>query len=208
MARKKAELPIKRAVTKMAEKLSGRPTGKTMKKAPKMQRGAARNFAAEDHAAKHDAGPGQLSAAAPDVAGRRIPANDDEPTSAALRQVIRGKSSKIPFMVAFVLSLIWLGFGAAYLWGYYGPELIKSGDLATLLDAPQIAAIFVVAFLPISFFFSVAYMVWRAQQMNLASNALLSASCSRKKAPQKPFPRSPTLFAAKSPPWPLASKML
>jgi hypothetical protein len=100
------------------------------------------------------------------------PANDDEPTTAALIGNLKRKPSATPFWFATFLSAFWLIACAAYLWNILSPELSKGTDLGQLLAGPEIVTIMVMTVLPVSLVFAITYMVWRAQQMRQISEAL------------------------------------
>src|SRR5690606_31900656 len=95
-----------------------------------------------------------------------------EPTTAALIGNLRRRPSATPFWFATFVSGLWLVACAAYLWGFYAPEIAKGNDLGQLIAAPEIATILIMTILPVSLVFAITYMVWRAQQMKHIAEAL------------------------------------
>lgn len=71
---------------------------------------------------------------------------------------------------AFVMALFWIGVGAAFLWGYLGPQ-----GLATL-DPARKALVAAAVFLPAFLFLAVAAVLARSAAMSDATRVLLQTS--------------------------------
>ena len=99
-------------------------------------------------------------------------ANDDRRAVGNIVYNIRRKPSSAPFWSAFIISLFWLG-GAAFLGNYYyGDQITSLESLQTLLQLPSAVALCVAAFVPIIFFWIMATLIWRSQEMKLAANSM------------------------------------
>lgn len=93
-------------------------------------------------------------------------ANEDSPTGGALYRMIARRPSPKIIGAAALASLLWLGAGAAYLWGLYGIDGLAG---LTRLETGVIAAAGV---LPLAFIWMLAWTAWRAAEMRLMSEAL------------------------------------
>ena len=103
---------------------------------------------------------------AAETAPRVRAANEDSPTGGALYRMIARRPSPKIIGVAALASLLWLGAGAAYLWGLYGPDGLT---VLTRLETGVIAA---AGLLPLVFIWMLAWTAWRAAEMRLMSEAL------------------------------------
>ena len=105
----------------------------------------------------------------PPVAGRRA-ANDDRQSIGQILQAVQRRPSRMSYTVATLFTTAWLiaGFGLAWV---YMP------DLEAMLDQGRAAApIFIglgALFLaPIVFFYALAHMVWRSQELRLIAQSM------------------------------------
>ncbi len=103
---------------------------------------------------------------------RGTPANENEPTAAAVINNIKRRPSATPFWVAFVVSLAWIFACAAI----YGPILLRQGNLFGTSNLPQLMTATMVVFLPIGLAWTSAYLLYRAQQLRQVSEALMQTA--------------------------------
>ena len=103
---------------------------------------------------------------------RGTPANENEPTAAAVINNIKRRPSATPFWVAFAVSLAWIFACAAI----YGPILLRQGNLFATSNLPQLMTATMVVFLPIGLAWTSAYLLYRAQQLRQVSEALMQTA--------------------------------
>ncbi|MDR3500529.1 MAG: hypothetical protein P4L72_15045 [Parvibaculum sp.] len=93
-------------------------------------------------------------------------ANEDSPTGGALyRMIARRPSSRIP-AVATAASFLALGAGAAYVWGFFGPQGIDN------MTRPEALLVAGGVLTPLILIWLAAWTVWRGQEMKLMADAL------------------------------------
>jgi hypothetical protein len=80
------------------------------------------------------------------------------------------ESSNGPFVFASILSLFWIGAGAAYLWGYFGVEGLLHFSI------PALALTAAAMFLPPFLFVTLAFAFARAKALAVTARALAVAS--------------------------------
>ena len=91
------------------------------------------------------------------------PANDDRRSVGQILQALQIKTSRAPFVLAAVASLVWLAAEAFYVYSQRG-----SGALG----GPQIALVALAGIGPVAFFFIAAALVRRAQEMRLTARSM------------------------------------
>ncbi|ODN70745.1 hypothetical protein [Methylobrevis pamukkalensis] len=101
----------------------------------------------------------------------KAPANDDRRAVGTLLYQLQRRPSSSVFWVAFAVSVVWL---AAI--GYVGLSLIggnlATGDVAALARRPDVLVVATLAIIPVMFFWTMALMIWRAQEMRLTSRTM------------------------------------
>ncbi|NIJ41091.1 hypothetical protein FHS78_001372 [Parvibaculum indicum] len=104
---------------------------------------------------------------APVAAGTGVrAANEDSPTGGALYRMISRRPNPRILTLAVVASVFVLGAEGAYLWGFYGPDVLRA-------QAPEQLAVLGAALLfPLLLIWMLTYTVWRGQEMRLMSEAL------------------------------------
>ncbi|MAB14592.1 hypothetical protein [Parvibaculum sp.] len=93
-------------------------------------------------------------------------ANEDSPSGGALYRMISRRPNPRILTLAVLASIFVLGVEGAYLWGFYGPEVLRA-------QAPEQLAVLGAALLfPLLLIWMLTYTVWRGQEMRLMSEAL------------------------------------
>jgi hypothetical protein len=94
-------------------------------------------------------------------------ANDDMPSIGGLIFALQQKPSKTPFLIALVASLAWFVVGGILGYGLISsqPGGVSDGSPSTLTAAATILV-------PISIFWFLALLVWRAQELRLMASAM------------------------------------
>ncbi len=100
------------------------------------------------------------------------PANQNMPNSAAIMRDIRRQPSSAIYVFAFIISLIWLGLGAAYIWGYYGARLVEEESFWILLTTPGAITLLATFVLPVPLIWMMALMLRRSQEMHMMARAM------------------------------------
>lgn len=100
---------------------------------------------------------------------RTRPSTENEPVTAALLARLRRRPSTAPLWVAFIASLIWVFASAAI----SGPTLLSEPGLMSAGSIPQLVTAAMFLAVPILLIWATSYLVWRAQQMRLASETLV-----------------------------------
>ncbi len=104
------------------------------------------------------------------------PANQNTPNAGILMREIRRRPSTSPFFFAFLISVLWLGLGAAYIWGYFGARIIEAESFAILFSTPDAVTLLAAFILPIPVIWLMAMMIRRAQEMHLMATAMAKAA--------------------------------
>ena len=94
------------------------------------------------------------------------PANDDRRSVGQILQAMQVRPSKGPYVAATVVSLVWAGLWFA--WAMANRATLLSGDIARL--EPALAGLALVG--PIAFFFVLAVIARRAQEMRLTARSM------------------------------------
>ncbi|MCC2106520.1 MAG: hypothetical protein KDJ40_02570, partial [Hyphomicrobiales bacterium] len=106
------------------------------------------------------------AAEARSVAPATPPANDDRRSVGQILQAMQVRPSKGPYVAATVVSLVWMGLWFA--WAMANRTMLLSGDIARI--EPAMAALALVG--PVAFFFLLAVIARRAQEMRLTARSM------------------------------------
>ncbi len=102
----------------------------------------------------------------------RVPANDDLPSIGGLVYALHQRPSRSPFILAGIVSAVWLGLGLLVGWSV----MQKHGDeMQTMVDVlanPIMIGTFAGVVVPIAVFWFLAFLIWRAQELRLMSSAM------------------------------------
>ena len=102
----------------------------------------------------------------------RSPANDDRASVGQLLQALQRRPSRTPYWTALALSVVWLAGGALLL------SILGNLNLANLFQAstyqanPGLALGILAVVLPPFFFFAVAGLIWRSQEMRFVTRSM------------------------------------
>jgi len=107
----------------------------------------------------------------PEPSQRRA-ANDDRPSIGQILQALQQRPSRAPYVVAAVLSLVWIIVAAAGAW------LLFEADprALTVRGGVPLAGFALVSLLPILFFLAIAYVVVRAQELQLIGRSMIQVA--------------------------------
>ncbi|PLX45314.1 MAG: hypothetical protein C0605_01115 [Hyphomicrobiales bacterium] len=108
--------------------------------------------------------------------GPYSPANQNLPNASGLMRDLRKRPPMTAYLMAFVLSIIWLALGIAYVWGYYGPKLIEAESFSVLFNTPSAITLIAAFVLPVPAVWLMAMMIRRSQELRLMSHAMARAS--------------------------------
>jgi hypothetical protein len=103
------------------------------------------------------------------VSGRRA-ANDDRHSIGQILQAVQRRPSRVSYTVATIFAAAWLmaGFGLAWV---YMPELETTLAQGAAV-APVLIGLGALFVLPMAFFYALAHMVWRAQELRLIAQSM------------------------------------
>ncbi|MEE9587538.1 MAG: hypothetical protein V3V97_05900, partial [Hyphomicrobiaceae bacterium] len=113
---------------------------------------------------------GRRRAAGP--ARGRVAANDDVPSIGGLLFALNQQPSKRPFFYAAVATGVWALVGGVLGIAFIGDELQRLPSMAALLGRPATIAVATAVLAPISLFWFLAVLIWRAQELKLMSSAM------------------------------------
>jgi hypothetical protein len=107
---------------------------------------------------------------APDATTDRRPANDDRESIGSILRALQRRPARTSYILASVFAAVWVIAGFA-LGALYLPQL-----QATLgpsgLTAPVLAVIGVIYLTPVVFFYVLAHMAWRSQELRLIAQSM------------------------------------
>jgi Apolipoprotein A1/A4/E domain len=114
--------------------------------------------------------PEQPSLWASDDSAPRQPANDDRANMGVILQTLRRRRARAPYVIASIAALGWIAGGAAL-------AALSSAELQALLATPRIglavaAGIASAMVVPIIFFYVIAHMFSRSQDMRLVAESM------------------------------------
>ncbi|MCC2111463.1 MAG: antitoxin, partial [Hyphomicrobiales bacterium] len=107
-----------------------------------------------------------------DAQDNRLPANDDRRTVGNLIYALQRRPSGLPIYVAFLLSVLWIGAGAAFGFALWGSEIRAIQSLEALRNAPHLVALGIAIVVPVLFFLVMGALIRRTQEMRLVSRAM------------------------------------
>jgi hypothetical protein len=111
----------------------------------------------------------QASTPAPEAAPK-LPSEPQSNTTIILPRTRPNRFGLVILLAASVMALFWIGVGAAFLWGYLGPQGLA------ILDPARKALAAAAVFLPAFLFMAVAAILARSVAMNEATRVLLQTS--------------------------------
>lgn len=122
------------------------------------------------HTVRADAPLGEKQEQTQEQSALRPPANDDRESIGAILHSLQRRPARTSYVAATGFSVLWLIAGLLLGWMYL-PQL--QGALGpTGLTAPVLAVLGAVFFVPIIFFYVLAHMAWRAQELRLITQAM------------------------------------
>ena len=127
---------------------------------------------AQDAAEEHDLPP-ELKR---EAEGPYSPANQNMPNTAGLMRDLRKRPPITAYLIAFLLSVVWLALGIAYVWGYYGPKLVEAESFSVLFNTPSAITLIAAFVLPVPAIWLMAMMIRRSQELRIMSHAMARAS--------------------------------
>jgi len=101
-----------------------------------------------------------------------VPANDDMPSIGGLVYALQQRPSRSPFMVAGIASAVWLVLGVAVGWSLMAKHGGEIGGITDMLANPIILGVGSGVIIPITVFWFLAFLIWRAQELRLMSSAM------------------------------------
>ena len=107
---------------------------------------------------------------ASDEGSLRRPANDDRESIGQLLHSLQRRPSRTSYVYASVFAGLWVLAGLVLGWMYL-PEL-QSAFGPTGLTAPVMAVLAAAFFVPIIFFYVLAHMAWRSQELRLITQSM------------------------------------
>ncbi len=121
-----------------------------------------------------DPGPAQRRAAKrrPAGAARPAAANDDLPSIGGLIFALHQKPSRRPLTIAAIASLVWLLVGGGFAIAILVPEWASATKFTDILARPTMMIVAAAVVIPISLFWLLALVAWRAQELKLMSSAM------------------------------------
>src|SRR5262245_56716366 len=94
-------------------------------------------------------------------------ANDDARSFSHIIHGMQRKASSVPLIAASVVSALWAGSGL-----FFAQDIIRSIDLAAPGGVAQVTLLAIVIAAPILFFFTLAAMARRVQEMRIVSRSM------------------------------------
>src|SRR5882724_6846456 len=100
----------------------------------------------------------------------RRPANDDRESIGQILRTIQRRPARTSYMIATVFAVVWMFAGLVLGWAYLGQLQAALGP--TGLTAPVLGVLFAAFFVPIIFFYVLAHMAWRSQELRLITQSM------------------------------------
>ena len=139
-----------------------------------------------------------------DPAQRRGAANDDRRSVGQLLQSLQQRPSRGPYVIAAICALVWTGLGVIIAMNYYGGDIRAVGSQGGP-GAAQLFGLAAAILVPSMFFFVLAHMVARAQELRTISRSMTEVAMRLAEpetiASDSIVSRSARRSAAKSRPW-------
>ncbi|XHC12820.1 hypothetical protein ABWH98_08270 [Labrenzia sp. ac12] len=104
--------------------------------------------------------------------GRPPAANDDRRNIGNLIYSLQRRPSSAPFWGALALSALWAALGSSLFMTAFPDKVGSLTDPQTLLSSPEMILAVVGIVVPIIFFFVMAMMIWRAQEMRIVARGM------------------------------------
>jgi hypothetical protein len=98
------------------------------------------------------------------------PANDDRESIGQILRTLQRRPARTSYVIATVFAVVWVLAGLMLGWMYL-PEL-KATLGQTGLTAPLLAVLGAIFFAPIIFFYVLAHMAWRSQELRLITQSM------------------------------------
>ena len=100
----------------------------------------------------------------------RRPANDDRESIGQILRTLQRRPARTSYIIATVFAVAWVFAGLMLGWMYL-PQLQASLS-PTGLTAPLLAVLGAIFFAPIIFFYVLAHMAWRSQELRLITQSM------------------------------------
>ncbi|MET0631489.1 MAG: hypothetical protein ABWY92_11560 [Xanthobacteraceae bacterium] len=107
---------------------------------------------------------------AEDQGSLRRPANDDRESIGQILRSLQRRPARTSYVVATVFAVVWVLAGLMLGWMYL-PDL-KASLGPTGLTAPVLGVMAAIFFAPIIFFYVLAHMAWRSQELRLITQSM------------------------------------
>ena len=104
--------------------------------------------------------------------GRPPAANDDRRNIGNLIYALQRRPSTAPFWGAFALSAVWAALGTSLFMSSFADRVAGVTDAETLMQSPDMILAAIGIVVPIIFFFVMAMMIWRAQEMRIVARGM------------------------------------
>ncbi len=105
-------------------------------------------------------------------ARRRFAANDDVPSIGGLIFALQQKPSNRPFVIAGIASAVWLALSFGLVWTVLRPVLAEVQSVAAFFQSTSAMSTLAAIIIPITLFWFLALLIWRAQELRLMSSAM------------------------------------
>ena len=100
----------------------------------------------------------------------RLPANDDRELIGQILRTLQRRPARTSYIIATVFAVVWVLAGLVLGWIYL-PQL-QSSLGPTGLTAPVLGMLAAIFFAPIIFFYVLAHMAWRSQELRLITQSM------------------------------------
>jgi len=102
----------------------------------------------------------------------RIAANDDVPTIGGLIYALEQQPSTKPFQYAAIAAGVWTAIWLGFSWLMLAPAASTAVSFADFIHKSNILLILAAIVVPISLFFFLALLAWRAEELRLRSSTM------------------------------------
>ena len=100
----------------------------------------------------------------------RRPANDDRESIGQILRTLQRRPARTSYLIATVFAVVWMFAGLVLGWAYL-PQ-VQAAVGPTGLTAPVLAVLFAAFLVPIIFFYMLAHMAWRSQELRLITQSM------------------------------------
>lgn len=101
-----------------------------------------------------------------------VAANDDVPSIGGLIYALQQKPSQRPMTIAAIASGVWGVLSLLLGWAMLAPEFARAPTFMEMLSRPTAITLAATILIPITLFWFLAYLIWRAQELRLMSSAM------------------------------------